>query len=612
MPTDKQDVNSSLTGSALALPAGASYPSKDQSTAFLMRPDYNAKSAWTEHLPFAFWIIQALRPRSLVELGTHLGTSYFGFCQAVARFSTDTACYSVDTWQGDEHAGFYGNEVYDTVKAYNHANFSGFSTLVRSTFQDALPYFTDGSIDLLHIDGCHSYEAVRSDFQSWLPKLSDRGIVLMHDTNVRERDFGVFRFVEELRSDYPIFEFLHGHGLAVVGIGNDLPDEIRDFLTAAGTPEKSRDIRKIFARLGEDCRDRYALDNLSAETARLESIISKERERIKTLQGRLTALQEAHAARKERHGAALSALRDEMAGHRKKSEEVTVQNVSLNEKIDDLSKQYAAAIDELTRRHSAEIKTQKDLSSSELAALTKRLSDEVANYVSELDELRQTHAEEIFRRDAVEHSRKAEGIELRSELASLRNSSTTEIAALRKRHDDEIRKRDAELKKLREGRDAEITKRDALVQSAEGQTARLQSEIGALTHRLLELQAAHESLAESASRKSSDLTVESKRKSDEILKSQAEAQKRIRETIQNAAELIRVFAPDHPSRTSLALSPGTRALLKRAEEENIVDADWYLKHNPDVKEAGISPVRHYVLYGAAEKRLPRDISKIFK
>ena len=67
--------------------------------------------------------------------------------------------------------------------------YSGFAQLVRSTFDDALPYFEDGSVDLLHIDGRHFYEDVKHDFDFWLPKLSDRGIVLLHDTDVRERSF---------------------------------------------------------------------------------------------------------------------------------------------------------------------------------------------------------------------------------------------------------------------------------------------------------------------------------------------------------------------------------------------------------------------------------------
>src|SRR6202008_4311008 len=38
--------------------------------------------SWLEHAPFAFWLVGALRPRVLVELGTHGGFSYFTLCQA--------------------------------------------------------------------------------------------------------------------------------------------------------------------------------------------------------------------------------------------------------------------------------------------------------------------------------------------------------------------------------------------------------------------------------------------------------------------------------------------------------------------------------------------------
>src|SRR4029077_8358686 len=82
--------------------------------------------SWLEHAPFAFWLLETLGPRTLVELGTHGGFSYFALCQAVQRLRLETRCYAVDTWRGDEHAGFYGEEVFDEVRTYHDRRYSAF------------------------------------------------------------------------------------------------------------------------------------------------------------------------------------------------------------------------------------------------------------------------------------------------------------------------------------------------------------------------------------------------------------------------------------------------------------------------------------------------------
>ncbi len=92
----------------------------------------------------------------------------------------------MDTWAGDEQTGFYGPDVYERVASHNR-RYSGFSTLLRTSFDEAANHFEQESIDLLHIDGLHTYAAVKHDLESWLPKLSEKPVVLFDDTNVRER-----------------------------------------------------------------------------------------------------------------------------------------------------------------------------------------------------------------------------------------------------------------------------------------------------------------------------------------------------------------------------------------------------------------------------------------
>lgn len=217
-----------------------------------------APDAWVGHLPFAAWLIRILQPRIFVELGTHTGNSYFTFCQSVKENHLDTRCYAVDTWQGDEHAGAYGNEIFEKVNAHNQAYYAEFSRLLRMLFDDGLEYFSDGSVDLLHIDGLHTYEAVKHDFDTWLPKMAPGGVVLFHDSNVRENEFGVWQLWEELKQRYPAnFEFLHSHGLTVLQLEGGPPEKRLPFLTADDASKL--DFRDYFAALGARQLERFRL-----------------------------------------------------------------------------------------------------------------------------------------------------------------------------------------------------------------------------------------------------------------------------------------------------------------------------------------------------------------
>ncbi len=207
-------------------------------------------SAWYGHVPFAHWIVGVHRPSSIVELGTHNGVSYAAFCEAVLCGRLATRALAVDTWQGDEHAGFYGDDVHRDLKTFHDERYAAFSTLLRSTFDDALQFVPDASVDLLHVDGRHRYEDVAHDFATWRRKLSARGLVLFHDTNVREGDFGVWRLWAELQAQHAGFEFLHGHGLGVLAVGDALDGPAAE-LCALADGSAVNAIRRRFAAFGD-------------------------------------------------------------------------------------------------------------------------------------------------------------------------------------------------------------------------------------------------------------------------------------------------------------------------------------------------------------------------
>jgi hypothetical protein len=230
-------------------------------------------SAWHGHVPFAQWLVAAIRPGLIVELGTHNGVSYAAFCETVLRERLATRCYAVDSWTGDAHSGAYDERVYTELRDFHDGRYGAFSELLRMSFDAARDVIADGSVDLLHIDGFHSYEAVRHDFTSWQAKLSSRAVVLFHDTNVLERGFGVMRFWAEIRDRYPSFEFLHGHGLGVLAVGAHVPPAVARLCAmpaAAGTAL----LRDRFAALGRP----HQLETALRETARQEQRLRVEAE----------------------------------------------------------------------------------------------------------------------------------------------------------------------------------------------------------------------------------------------------------------------------------------------------------------------------------------------
>ncbi|WP_247996552.1 class I SAM-dependent methyltransferase [Brucella tritici] len=205
-------------------------------------------SAWLEHSPFIFWLIDILRPSRLVELGTHNGFSFLSQCQVAKSIDCDATIYAIDTWKGDEHAGFYDAEVYDNLEVEVRINYPRIGRLIKSTFAAARSQFNNGSVDLLHIDGRHRYEDVKEDFDTWVGTLSDRGVVLFHDTCVRRDDFGVYRFWSEISQKYPSFEFYHGNGLGILIIGNRAPGILTDL--CSDSFETKSLVRDAYARLG--------------------------------------------------------------------------------------------------------------------------------------------------------------------------------------------------------------------------------------------------------------------------------------------------------------------------------------------------------------------------
>lgn len=214
-----------------------------------MPPSSITLSAWTGHLAFINALIGLARPSHIVELGVDMGCSFLAMCDACRAHGLDTELIGIDTWTGDPHAGDHnGDALYTNLTKCMWANYP-MARLIRSDFTIARERVPDGIIDILHIDGYHTYEAVSHDFLTWFSSLSDRGICMFHDIAVHERDFGVYRLWDELKTKWPSIEFPHSFGLGILFVGKNQPPAVKEFLSIWNSSELVRESLRSAAEL---------------------------------------------------------------------------------------------------------------------------------------------------------------------------------------------------------------------------------------------------------------------------------------------------------------------------------------------------------------------------
>lgn len=162
-------------------------------------------SAFRGHEKFCQWLVQTTGAKVVVELGVDFGWSFFHFGMVLPK---DGVVVGVDDYSNPFHNG-NGINKRDSIRE----NLLLGMTLRDQTFWDAAYEWRldPKPIDVLLIDGGHSYENVSEDFSLWSPFVRSGGCVLFHD--LYSFPDGPGRFFAELEG--PKFSFGHSHGLGV-------------------------------------------------------------------------------------------------------------------------------------------------------------------------------------------------------------------------------------------------------------------------------------------------------------------------------------------------------------------------------------------------------------
>lgn len=179
-------------------------------------------SAWEENRAFANWLVQKKNPFCTVELGVDYGYSLFALSE-----NNPGHVFGIDLFEGDAHAGPRDwSSQYKSVVDFINENQLYRTHVIRGSFEELAHNWVAG-VDILHIDGLHTYEAVAKDWGDWSSKLNELAVILFHDTNSYDGPRQLIIDIKNRIENISVGNFQNAAGLGVVTFDRDLMQEIK-------------------------------------------------------------------------------------------------------------------------------------------------------------------------------------------------------------------------------------------------------------------------------------------------------------------------------------------------------------------------------------------------
>lgn len=175
-------------------------------------------------------VIYKLSPKNVLEIGTQYGGTFY----LLSKLSNCGKKISVDLEEGI-HGGISIDEIKNRNKflesEFTDIHFLNSDSHEQSTLKKVEKILDGESVDVLFIDGDHTYDGVKKDFEMYRHLVRDGGMIIFHDINYMSFDPSceVYKFWDELKNKeefkkYSIYEINHNcswvsHNEVMGGIG---------------------------------------------------------------------------------------------------------------------------------------------------------------------------------------------------------------------------------------------------------------------------------------------------------------------------------------------------------------------------------------------------------
>lgn len=167
-----------------------------------------------------FKVVEQIRPRTVIEIGTGWGGTLFLFATVA---SPDAILISIDLpsslfgrgypeWKDSLYRSFARDrQKIELVRGNSHQ---------ASSVEAVERVLRNRQVDVLFIDGDHTYEGVKKDFELYSPMMRKGGLIAFHDItpSLNNSEIEVPQFWNELRDAYENLEIKFQQDEAGIGI----------------------------------------------------------------------------------------------------------------------------------------------------------------------------------------------------------------------------------------------------------------------------------------------------------------------------------------------------------------------------------------------------------
>ena len=436
------------------------------SRAVFWQPRHVAASPALVRVPYLFWLVEAVQPERIVQIGLGDGIGFLALCQAVDKLNLDSSCLGV--------AAEPTQPVLPPDLLEQHAShYSDFSDILEEGPDRAARLVPEGSVDLMVVNGEMTDDLVTALRLHWHARLSERGVLVLLDPQEKCQSDTAREYVDRNAENCPFVQYRFGDvGIETYLIGAHQPDRLRRL---AGMPAGSPGYlaaRQVFARLGQGL---LGTEQAKADRAAFEQA----RAQVDTLR---TQLREMTAELSEQRGAQATA-----AQHSEQAALIATLQARLFEAEDTLRETRNQMVDasELTglREDLAQEKRAREAAEARAKDLERRMDEADTAREAEIARLREQLSESQEKRKAFYERNQ----ELQRQLTQAGDSHDAAMAKLNEELTAE--------RQSREAADARVEELTAEKQALETTLEERLSDIVALSEgfekRLAETETAH-------------------------------------------------------------------------------------------------------------------------